>query len=201
MVETAEKRICDRITEETKDIMFLSIDKTEKSGRERGFSLCEDKDKNIVPSNVCVGTEECVSLERAKCPINTRDIGDFHTHLYGYMKGFRRPSTVDIVQTASHGRKSLCIGETHNRIDHIGSVNNVDCYDIKDKKMLELGNKSRELVQKRKFKEATEIRKEILKRVIELGGVVDIFYPRSTRDILDNKCSLTKKRDIKKKKK
>lgn len=163
--------------------MLFLIDRSEKENREYGLLLCEKKkNKEIIHSNICIGSNCALSLESAKCAANTKEIAAFHTHPTGEIPSITRtrPSEGDIVATAFYGRKSLCIGYRNDM-----SINNIDCYDINDKSILELGEKAYELQNRGEMTGAFETSKKIHHRLHELK------YPER-KEVLGNKCSLLK---------
>lgn len=193
---------CDNITKGTKDLMLSLIDKSDDENREHYIKLCEDINGNITSSNVCVGKECEIPLKgiaKTQCPINTKTIGDFHTH--PWFEGIEKeplggliPTEQDIVGTVSDGYSSFCHG--HSDIQSPVKVNSkwmerktntVDCYDIKDKELLEFGREAQQLAQKGNTRQAIKkIIPLMFKRTEKLG------YPFSKGAVLDTKCKLTK---------
>lgn len=169
---------CNKITKNTKDLMLSLINKSEKDNREHGLLLCKEENGDITHSNICVGGSNCeIILKDAKCPVGTIMIGDFHTHPgRGKIPSYSRskPSIKDIAATTSYGRKSLCIGYSHR------SKNHIKCYDITDKTILELCEKS---LQNRES--SFELYKEIYYKVQELY--------RKKIEVLNNECLIEQK--------
>lgn len=185
---------CDRITKEAKDAMFRAIEQTQEDYREHFLKLCEDKDKNIVPSDICVGIYCMVSprtISEANCPNNTSEIGNFHTHP-GFETRYSKPSKQDIVAAAATKSKMFCIGHSKsvpNKVENDKWIEKnksiTDCYDIKDKRLLELGDTAYEAT----LREDAELRDKIVEKMF--SRLEELEYPSNIEDVINKKCSLT----------
>ncbi len=162
--EDGHKRLraknCDKITKETKELMFQLIKKSTKN--EYLIKLCEDKNGNIVPSKFCKGTKchvKTAEMVKLSCPTGTIEIGNFHTH-----PSSRYPSDNDIILVASttiHTNPFLCIGASWSdtKKEKTDIIDMIRCYEVTDKELLRLGKESQELVWQGKIDKA---KKEIL---------------------------------------
>lgn len=199
---------CNKITEETKGMMFSLIEKSEKEKREYHIELCEDKNGNIVHSNFCAGTlfktpkiepkKGLITFGRisakkmtklCQCPANTKEIGDFHTHLQDV-----EPSEPDIVSTASSNEQFFCIGARDREwISEMKSnklIDKIVCYDITDKKLLRLGKDAQELAQKEGI---DKVKKKIIPMMFDRISQVRRGSPYIVvPGLLDIKCKMTK---------
>ena len=198
---------CSKITEDTKDMMFSLIEKSEKEKREYHIELCEDKNGDIVHSNFCAGTSYKTPKTELKkgqitigrvsakkitklcqCPANTKEIGDFHTHPFHV-----EPSEPDIVSTASSNEQSLCIGARDREwIEEMKShklVDKIVCYDIIDKELLRLGKDAQELDQKGEIDKA---KKKIIPLMFDRISRVRQSPFSTIPGILNIKCKMTK---------
>lgn len=188
---------CEKFKKETKDLMFSLIDDSDDKNKEHYIKLCEDVNGDITSSNVCIGSECAIPLKeiaKTKCPVNTKAIGDFHTH--PWFNGIENepfggiiPTVQDIIATASEGYSSFCHGHSDIKSIKIDKewverkTNIINCYDIKDKELLDLGNEAQRLAQEGKIRQAKKkIIPLMFKRAEKLG--------RSS--ILHTKCKLTK---------
>ena len=78
--------IKNKITPELRSRFIEDIKRSKESGKERGFFLCENKERKLIPSESCEGTECDIHLgdPRKGCPPETKTYGEFHTHPYLY---------------------------------------------------------------------------------------------------------------------
>ena len=78
--------IKDKITPELRSRFLEDIKLSKESGKERGFFLCENQERKLIPSKSCEGTECEIHLgdPRTGCPPETKTYGEFHTHPYIY---------------------------------------------------------------------------------------------------------------------
>lgn len=197
---------CDKITNETKDLMLSLVEKSDNENKEHAIILCDDKNGNITSTNVCVGLECEIPLKEMKklqCPTGTEEYSDFHTHPWS--KGIEyeplggiKPTREDIVSSASANHSSLCLGYSKvgshiqikdkwiERRTHI-----VKCYDIIDKKLLDLGNEAQQLAKRGNKRQAMKKLPLMFDRLDELS------YPHKRSSTIITKCKFTKTKDYK----
>jgi hypothetical protein len=152
---------CDKITKETKELMFQLIENSD-NGNEHFIKLCEDKNGNIMHSKFCVGNLCTVSVDEQKkisCPAGTIEIGNFHTHPFD-----RDPSVDDIVLATANTTPFLCIGKSGadkftKKTKNLEIIDKIRCYDVIDKELLRLGERAQNLAWQGKIDKA---KKEII---------------------------------------
>jgi hypothetical protein len=176
---------CDKLTEETKGLMFSLIKRTRKEQKEHLINLCENKNKSIVHSNVCVGSYCEISSsvrKKVKCPVGTKEIGNFHTHPDQNPTAWAiKPSPGDVGSAAYHEAPFICIGVN-------SLIDTIVCYDVIDKEILRLGKDFKRLEKEgAKLKVLNEKALIIEDRIRKLKGI-DIVKSK----LLDKKCEMTR---------
>jgi hypothetical protein len=180
---------CDKITNETRDLMFKLIEETEKDGKERGMLLLENNNR-ITNSNVCIG-EVCRVQISGNVPKSLKYKGRYHTHpskKFAPIEGSGKdvPSFTDVISAASHTKEgqSLCIGYSDQK-KYI-----IKCYDINNENLSKLGEEAYKLIRKgdiEKVKSTVYDMRNILK------NWDPIYKYRIDRpDFLETKCILKK---------
>ena len=169
---------CDKIKKETKDLMFKLMKNSSTDHKQRYILLCEDKGKNIISSDICIGSLCSTPIgerEKITCPESTKEIGDFRTQIV------RELGPGDIAQVAVNTLQSFCVGYV--------PTNTIRCFDIKNKELLRLGRNTQDLVKKRKIQEIHNIVSK-MHDILKHRG-----YGNNWPGILDTKCVLTRRRD------
>lgn len=137
-------------TKSSKERMFEVLDKSIENDREYYTKIC-NKDNKLLVSNVCEGTKCQIEKVTTKCPINTKEIGYFHTH----PGGTKSLSALDITHAFSLNHKIMCLGYKENI--NIKNINKVDCYVISNN----LHNTVKEQHKLHKLIDNAEANKEI----------------------------------------
>lgn len=169
---------CDKITKETKDLMFQLMKNSSVDYKRYYTLLCENKDKDIISSDTCVGLLCTIPIgekEKITCPNGTKEIGDFRTNI------IRELGPDDIVGVAANTFQSFCIGYVPK--------NTITCYDIKDKELLRLGSSTKDLTKKGKIQKIHNIVSK-MHNILKYRG-----YGTNLSNVLDTKCVLTRRRD------
>lgn len=167
---------CKEIDKKLIDKMFDMAEESVEKQIEHYMLLCR-KDGKIIPSGI-------------ECPKNSEIVADFHTHpsVVDALAIVAKPSPDDIVSTATMRMSSFCIGRVSLPVETTAIrtlVDEVKCYDIKDEKLLELGDDAQTLSEKGEIKKA-------------MDTIVPQMYDRIRKlkidNILDTKCTLTRRR-------
>jgi len=110
------------------------------------------------------------------------------------------PSSGDIVSSATVRYNNFCHGFSLDEVDYIeekeefvkNTKNVINCYNIKDEKLLELGDMAQKLTERGNIKRAIdEIVPKMFDRLKNLG------YPENTKDVIDINCSLNSLKRLK----
>lgn len=177
---------CKEIDKELINKMFEMTKDSAEKYIEQYMLLCR-KDGKIIPSDIIAGSKHHVSAKKQagiECPKNAEIVADFHTHPTGISA---KPTYDDIVSSASMRMPSFCVG----RVALLETtairtlIDEVKCYDIKDKTLLKLGDDAQTLAEKEGIKKA---------RDIIIPQMYDRIRELKIDNILETKCTLTRRR-------
>lgn len=175
---------CGEIDKELVDKMFGLIKKSVEQNKERYVLLWRKKDRNIIPSNIIVGSRHRITGKHGviKFPEDVEEfVADFHTHT----SSSTRASTDDIVSSAARKIPFFCIGGKKGTVTEIIQrsrylEDEIICYGIKDNGLLKLGDEAYTLAMKGEIEKArSKILQQMYDRVKKVG------YD----NILDVKCT------------
>lgn len=121
---------------ERKDInskITTCLDRTRKNKNEHAFDFCSGN--HIPTTDIEEGSEYHITI-RNKCPLGTKSVGNFHTHVH--LKESNNdaiPSSGDMMETIERDLKFVCVsGHNHN-----SNKPAIRCFDHNDIKS-EIGN-------------------------------------------------------------
>lgn len=94
--------------------MISSLEKTKGSNNEHAFDICSGRDAHT--TDIEEGNEYHVDI-RNKCPVGTKSIGNFHTHVHlSESNNEPIPSSGDMMETIERDLDFVCImGSTNNK--------------------------------------------------------------------------------------
>ncbi len=98
------------------DKVVRSLDRTKVSRNEHAFDFCSGKD--VYTTDIEEGSEYHVDI-RNKCPIGTKSVGNFHTHVHlSQSNNDAIPSPGDMMETIERNLNFVCVsghGRNNNK--------------------------------------------------------------------------------------
>jgi hypothetical protein len=92
--------------------MTQSLEKTRENKCEHTFDICSGVD--VPTTDIEKGSEYHVDI-RKKCPIGTKSLGNFHTHVYlSESNNDAIPSSGDMIETIERDLNFVCVSGHHN---------------------------------------------------------------------------------------
>jgi hypothetical protein len=112
--------------------IIRSLDKTRDNKNEHAFDFCSGN--NVSTTDIEEGNEYHITL-RNKCPMGTKSVGNFHTHVHlSESNNDAIPSSGDMMETIERDLNFVCVSGHDN---NGGSI--IRCFDHNDIKS-EIGN-------------------------------------------------------------
>ena len=147
---------------DVKSKIIKSLEETRKNNCEHAFDFCSGK--NVHTTDIEKGSEYHIDI-RNKCPVGTKSVGNFHTHVHlSESNNDTIPSSGDMMETIERDLDFVCVSG-HNA-DHNGGSQIVRCFnknDIKSEINTVLTKKKLEPNEENVRKSSRQITKRMMK--------------------------------------